>query len=279
MASADEILAIITTAIYVLFLGQFGIRFARTRWWIYGAFSFFSCIRITGYSIRAYLESNSIKVGSSRWTSLFLGDTILLSIGVIFILVVLAGFYQSLIPKLRYHYGNQGKGIFEIWMVERTRLFLMPIIILVLVGVGISTPDNSPSHINAGLILRKISILALLAISLLFLHAAWDYGRRYKNHAFPFKLCMLVSALFSASLIYKIIATFVLSIAPVVWAIYVFGPLLEILAILVLCIDLQTPFMGRKEDEIVIEKDSEQSSQESTEESVDKSDTHQLSSL
>ena len=257
MASADEILSIVAAVFYFVLLGQFAIRFARSFWWVYFFIALFCTIRVAAYIVRAFVDSNAIVVGSSQWISLYIAEVTLLSIGVIFILAILARLYHSVLPKLRHLHGNQEKGKFEATLVDRTRLLLLPIIACVIVGAVLATPGYTASQMNTGLILRKVSVLGLLAISLVFLYAAWNYRMRYPDYTRPFNVCLLVTALFVASLIYKIVATFNPTVQTTTWAFFVFSPLLELVALAVLSIDLQALFLGREQDMITKDEESE----------------------
>ncbi|KAG0361702.1 hypothetical protein BC939DRAFT_469634 [Gamsiella multidivaricata] len=249
MISADEILSIITAVFYLGLLIHFAIRFARSRWWIYFFIGLFCAIRIVAYVIRAYVESDAVTYGSSKWISLYITETTLLSIGVIFILLILARLYASILPKLR-HVAGHSRGKFEATLVLRTRLFLLPIIACVIAGAVLASPDYTESQQNTGLILRKVAVLGLMAVALIFLYAAWNYRQRYPENKRAFELCLVVTGLFVVSLIYKIVYTFRTSALTTTWAYFVFSPLLELAALVVLSVDLQMYFLGRKEDKL-----------------------------
>ncbi|KAI1308760.1 hypothetical protein EDD11_004169 [Mortierella claussenii] len=233
MASADEILSIVAAVLYVALFVQFVYRFARTRWWPYFFIALFCAIRIAAYI----------------YISLYITEVTLLSVGVIFILLILARLYRTILPKLRYH-ANHSRGKFEATLVDRTRLMLLPIIACVIAGAVLASPDYSESEQHTGLVLRKISIVALLVVGLVFMYAAWNYRQRYPENKRPFTLCLIVTTLFVASLVYKVVYTFQPSAQTSTWAFFLFSPLLELAALCVLCVDLQRHFLGRKEDEI-----------------------------
>ncbi|KAF8936300.1 hypothetical protein EDD21DRAFT_366983 [Dissophora ornata] len=256
MVSADEALSIVAAALYLILLGHFAIRFARSRWWIYFFIAFFCALRVVAYVLRAYVDSDAVEYYSNQWISLYITEVTLLSVGVVFILMVLARLYQSILPKLR-HQNSHPRGMFETTLVNRTRLFLLPIIACVIAGAVLATPDNSESLQNTGLTLRKVAVLGLLAVGLMFLYAAWNYRNRYPEGQKAFNITLTVTALFVVSLVYKIVYTFKTDVQTTVWAFFVFSPLLELAALCVLAGDLQTVFLGRKEDKIPKDEENE----------------------
>ena len=61
----------------------------------------------------------------------------------------------------------------------------------------------------------------------------------------------MVTVLFNVSLVYKVVFTFGdAAVQETLWAFYVFSPLLELAALVVLAADLQTIFLGHKHDRI-----------------------------
>ena len=256
MASADEILSIVAAALYLLLLGQFVVRFALSRWWTYLFIAFFCIIRVVAFVLRAYIDSDAVEYLSNQWISIYIAEVTLISAGVIFILLVLTHLYQSILPKLR-HQNGHSPNMFETTLVNHTRLIMMPIIILVIIGAVFSTPGHSESLQNTGLILRKVAVLSLLVVGLMFLYAACDFRNLYVENQKPFNTTLSVTTLFVVSLVYKITYTFSPDVENTTWAFFVFSPLLELVALYLLVGNLQTLFLGREEDNILKDEESE----------------------
>jgi hypothetical protein len=125
---------------------------------------------------------------------------------------------------------------------------LLPIIICVIVGAVLSSPGHTPNQMHIGNILSKVATVGLFLVGLIFLYAARNYHQRYPNNQYPFKICFIVSALFTAALIYKIVYIFEPKIQTSTWAFFVFSPLLELTALVVLSGDLQKHFLGYPSD-------------------------------
>ncbi|KAF9432063.1 hypothetical protein BGZ76_011306, partial [Entomortierella beljakovae] len=203
----------------------------------------------SAYSIRAYVDRlGQTEIWSPRFVSYYIAELSLVSIGVIFILLILAKLYQSILPKLRYVTGRS-RGNFEATLVDHTRLFLLPVIILVIIGGVYTSPDYS-EHFHTGEIMSRVAAVLLFGVSLVFLFAAWLFGLRYPENKRPFKICFAVTALFVVSMVYKIVCTFKPELQGTTWAFFVFSPLLEILALGTLTVDLQKHFLGRSEDKL-----------------------------
>ncbi|KAG0049312.1 hypothetical protein BGZ83_005882 [Gryganskiella cystojenkinii] len=251
MVSADLILASVSATLFGALFLQFAYRFSRSRWWIYFFCSFFCAIRIAGYGLRAFLASDaSPEYGTTTWINYYIAELVLMSIGVIFILLILARLYHSILPKLRYRGdGQEPRSLFERTLVDHTRVFLLPIIACVIAG-GVLTSDQDPQKQNISLILRKVSSFGLFAVGLLFMAAAVSFRRRYSDHPRPFTIAVAVSGLFLLSLIYKIVALFNAAALSSLAASYICSTLLELIALGFLCGDLQTYFLGHKADQI-----------------------------
>ncbi|KAF9923017.1 hypothetical protein FBU30_006873 [Linnemannia zychae] len=249
MASADYILSIVTAALYgVLFL-QFAYRFARSIWWIYFFCALLCAIRIAGFGLRAYVDSGSLVYGTSKWISYYITEVTLLNVGTIFVILILARLYHSILPKLRHHAGKIPRGIFEKTLIDHTRLFLLPLIALFIAGAVLASMNN-PKQVEISLTLRKIASVGLLVFGLIFLYNSWMYRQRYPDYRQAFTICFVLTVLFNVSLVYKLIATFVIDVQNSIWAFFVFSPLLELAALVILAVDLQTIFMGHKKDKI-----------------------------
>ncbi|KAG0003188.1 hypothetical protein BGZ80_011340 [Entomortierella chlamydospora] len=254
MANADEILSIIAAVLYFILLGHFAIRFARSIWWIYFFLAFFCTIRVAAYIMRAYVGTMVVThANENTYIALLIADTTLLSIGVIFILLILARLYHSILPKLRHSAGHT-RGKFEATLVDRTRLVLLPIIVCFIVGAVFASPGYTAEQAHIGDILRKVAAIGLLIVGFIFLYAAWNYRQRYPENQHPFHICLAITALFVVTMIYKIVYTFNTGAQTATWAFFVFSPLIELIALAILSIDIQTHFLGRPEDKIDIEK-------------------------
>ncbi|KAF9350222.1 hypothetical protein BGX26_011565 [Mortierella sp. AD094] len=254
MASADEILCIVAAVLYFVLLGHFAIRFARSIWWIYFFLAFFCTLRVAAYAIRAYVDTMDVDDANlNTFISLYITETTLLSIGVIFILLILARLYHSILPKLR-HAAGHSRGKFEATLVDRTRLILLPIIACVIGGAVLASPGYTASQMSIGLTLRKIAVIGLLIVSFIFLYAAWNYRQRYPENKHPFHICLIITSLFVVTMIYKTVYTFNTSVQTTTWAFFLFSPLIELIALGVLATDIQTHFLGHPEDKIDLEE-------------------------
>ncbi|KAG0038582.1 hypothetical protein BGZ82_011548 [Podila clonocystis] len=257
MATTDEILSIVTAALFAALLVQFAIRFARSHWWIYAFIIFFCAIRIVAYILRAYVAvmneglalGKTIKNDYPNYVSILITEMVFISIGAIFIILLMARLYHSILPKLRHHAGDL-RGRFEATLVDHTRLFMLPVIACIIVGAVFSSPDYSADQQRIGLICRKVGSLGLFLFALVFLAAAEIYRRRYPEAKRAFGICVVVTGLFVVSLIYKIVATFYAPALTNLALYYIFSPLVELIALCFLCVDLQLHFMGRPEDKV-----------------------------
>ncbi|KAF9901884.1 hypothetical protein EC991_005586 [Linnemannia zychae] len=249
MASADEILSIISAALYGILFLQFAFRFARSIWWIYFFCSLLCAIRLAAFSLRAYVDVGSLVVGSSKWEAYYITEVTLLNVGAIFVILILARLYHSILPKVRHHGGNLPRGKFERTLVDHTRLFLLPIIGLIIAG-GVLSSMSDPKQVSLSLTLRKIAVIGLLVFGLVFLYSSWVYRQKFLEYRRAFTICFVVTVLFNISLVYKVVFTFDAAVQEVVWAFYVFSPLLELAALVVLAVDLQTIFLGHAKDKI-----------------------------
>ncbi|KAF9126369.1 hypothetical protein BGW39_006674 [Mortierella sp. 14UC] len=249
MASTNEILSIITAALYGILFLQFTYRFARSIWWIYFFCSLLCAIRITAFGLRAYVDAGSVVVGSQKWYAYYITEVTLLNVGAIFVILILARLYHSILPKIRHHAGNLTRGKFERTLVDHTRLFLLPIIGLIIAG-GVLSSMSDPKQVALSLTLRKIAVISLLLFGLVFLYSSWIYRQKFPEYRQAFTVCFVVTVLFNISLVYKVVFTFDAAVQEVVWAFYVFSPLLEVAALVVLAVDLQTIFLGHATDKI-----------------------------
>ncbi|KAG0198562.1 hypothetical protein BGX28_007985 [Mortierella sp. GBA30] len=244
MASLDEILSIVTAVLFGLALLQFGFRYSKTGWGIYRFILLFTLIRIAAYSIRAYMDSGAITPADSSFMGLYIAELILLSIGIVFIMKLLARLYGSILPKLRMQ-TSSGPDLFERCLVERTRFFLLPIIIPIIVGAVYSTPQNSASDQELGLLLRKVGVCLLMALGIWYWFAAFTYRNRYPGNRYAFSIALLVMTVFDAALIYKLVGTFYADVLNYKVAYFVCQPLLELIGLCILSVDLQAYFLGQ----------------------------------
>ncbi|GJJ72828.1 hypothetical protein EMPS_05186 [Entomortierella parvispora] len=244
MASVDEILSIVAGVLFLALLGLFTIRFVKSHWAPYAYLMFFCLLRVVGYGLRAYVDTLN-QVDNTNWVPYYIADTVLLSIGVIFILLLLAKLYHSILPKLRAETGEE-RGRFERTLVDRTRLFLLPIVICVVIGASYASPTNSISQQNTGLVLRKVGVCLLAIFGVVYLISALTYRKRYPANQRAFTIALVVTILFDISLVYKIVYTFDAVAATKTAAYFILGPFLELIALGVLSVDLQSHFLGYK---------------------------------
>ncbi|KAK3847859.1 MAG: hypothetical protein J3R72DRAFT_430957 [Linnemannia gamsii] len=249
MASTDEILSVITAILYGILFLQFIYRFARSIWWIYFFCALLCAIRIAAFGLRAYVDAGSLIFGSQKWYAYYITEVTLLNVGAIFVILILARLYHSILPKIRHHTGGLPRGKFERTLVDHTRLFLLPIIGLIIAG-GVLSSMTDPDQVALSLTLRKIAVILLLVFGLVFLYSSWIYRQKFPSYRRAFTICLIVTILFNISLVYKVVFTFDIKVQETVWAFYVFSPLLEIVALGVLAVDLQTVFLGHKKDKI-----------------------------
>lgn len=182
---------------------------------------------------------------NTDWVPYYIAETVFLSIGVVFILFVLSRLYQTILPKLRAE-TSEAQGRFERTLIDHTRLFLMPVVICIVVGASFASPSNSISQQNTGLIFRKVGVCLLAAIGAVFLVSALTYRKRYPAHQRAFTIALAVTILFDISLIYKIVYTFDAVAATKTVAYFILTPLLELVALTILSVDLQSYFLGHK---------------------------------
>ncbi|KAF9127207.1 hypothetical protein BGX30_014885 [Mortierella sp. GBA39] len=250
MASTDEILSIITTALYGILFLQFTYRFARSIWWIYFFCSLVCAIRIAAFGLRAYVDVGSLIVGSSKWLSYYITEVSLLNVGAVFIILILARLYHSILPKIRHQAGGLPRGLFERTLVDHTRLFLLPIIGLIIAS-GVLSSMTDPDQVELSFTLRKVAVIGLMVFGLIFLYCSWVYRSKFPEYRRPFTICLVVTVLFNVSLVYKVVFAFGdADVQDTLWAFYVFSPLLELVVLVVLAVDLQTIFLGHKHDKI-----------------------------
>lgn len=257
MASTDEILSIITAVLFAVLFVQFANRFANSRWRVYAFILFFCAIRIVAYILRAYIAvmneglsmGKTIKLDYPNYVSILITEMVFVSIGAIFILLLMTRLYHCLLPKLRHHAGHP-RGRFEATLVDHTRLFMLPVIACIIVGAVFASPDYSADQQQIGLICRKVGTVGLFLFALVYLGAAETYRRRYPEAKRAFSICVVVTGLFVVSLIYKIVATFYAPALTNLAVYYIFSPLVELIALCFLCVDLQLHFMGRPEDKV-----------------------------
>ncbi|GJJ78893.1 hypothetical protein EMPS_11252 [Entomortierella parvispora] len=249
--SADLILSSISAALFGALFLQFAFRFARSRWWIYFFCALFTTIRIAGYGLRAFMASDSAPVyPTTAWINYYIAETTLMSVGAIFILLILARLYQCILPKLRYRDDQEARTLFEKTLVDHTRVFLLPVIGCIIAGAVLASYTEDAKMMNTSLILRKVSMFGLFAVSLIFLAAAISYRRRYTEQSRAFTICVATTTFFVLSMIYKIVSTFNESALNSLPAFYLCSTLLELIALAALCGDLQTYFLGQKKDEL-----------------------------
>ncbi|KAF9344255.1 hypothetical protein BGX26_004609 [Mortierella sp. AD094] len=243
MVSADEVLSIVACVLYCVMLAVFGLRFMKSGWGVYSYIMIFVVIRIVAYGIRAYMDSGAIDPSNSSYVNLVITELVLLSIGVVFIMKLIVRLYDFILPKLRTQY-SQGPDLFERCLVERTRFFLLPLIILVVVGAVLSTPGHSASDMDLGVALRKVGVSLLMLLGLWYLYATFTYRNRYPGNRQAFTIALTAIGLFDISLAYKVVYTFYPAAQNTTAVYFILSPLLELIALCVLSVDLQSYFMG-----------------------------------
>ncbi|KAF9198124.1 hypothetical protein BGZ49_001166 [Haplosporangium sp. Z 27] len=249
MVSADEILSIIVCVLFLAALAAFGLRYMRSNWAVYYFIMTFIVIRIGAYGLRAYLDSGAITPADSSYENLYIAELVLVSIGVVFIMKLIVRLYESILPKLRAQ-ESQAPDLFEQCLVERTRFFIMPLVILVIAGAVLST-DDSESQRSLGLALRKVGVCLMMLLGLWYLQATYAYRQRYPANRKAFNVAFTAIALFDVTIVYKIIYTFYPAAQTATAAYFIFSPLLELIALGVLSVDLQAYFLGRPFDDDV----------------------------
>ncbi|KAG0271440.1 hypothetical protein BGZ95_000749 [Linnemannia exigua] len=227
---------------------QFTFRYIRSSLWsIYAYIMVFTLMRIAAFGIRAYLDSNPTTLSVSTYTDLVIAELILLSVGIVFIMKLLAQLFGCLLPKLRAQEEglNREPDAFERIVIARTKLILLPLIILVILGAVYSTPNRTPSEQDTGLLLRKVGICLLALLGFWYLFAAFTYRQRYYSNARQaFTIALTVTALFQVSLIYKVVYTFYADAQKSTVVYFLLVPVLEVVALGFFCVDLQALFRG-----------------------------------
>ncbi|CAO3563158.1 unnamed protein product [Mortierella alpina] len=247
MASADEILSIITAILFFLLLCQFLIRYVRSRWRIYLLTVIFCLIRVAGYSIRASGDSDAVQKDSSLWVSLYISEAVLLAVGMAYILVLLAQLYRSILPKVRIPSMaglERHPDLFERTLVNHIRLILLPILICTITGSILNTRRSSPENRRIGAIVHQIGVCLLAICGAIFLVQAVVYARRYWTHKRSFRQLLIVTTLMEISLIYKVVCSFVDTALKKTAVFFVFSPLMEFVALCLLSVDLQAYFLA-----------------------------------
>ncbi|KAG0048510.1 hypothetical protein BGZ83_006549 [Gryganskiella cystojenkinii] len=254
MANADEILSIVILICFAALLAQFVFRYLRSGWGLYIYISVLCVIRVVAYGIKAYIDGGAIDRATDPKTyrDLEIVELICISIGSIFYFKLIARLYESILPKLRAQ-TQEGPDLFERTMVQQNKLFLLPLVILAIVGAVISTPDHTESQQNTGGTLHKISISLLMLIGIWYLYQGHLYRQRYSASRRAFTIAMTATAIFDLSLIYKLIYTFWPAAMTFTAVYFLFSPLLELTALTVLSVDLQAYFLGQ----ITVEEDTE----------------------
>ncbi|KAF8984677.1 hypothetical protein BGZ46_007278 [Entomortierella lignicola] len=242
MMSVDEILSIVTCVLFLAALAAFGLRYMRSNWAVYYFIMTFIVIRIGAYGLRAYLDSGAITPADSSYENIYIAELVLVSIGVVFIMKLIVRLYESILPKLRAQ-ESQAPDLFEQCLVERTRFFILPLVILIIAGVVLSTND-SESQRSLGLVLRKVGMCLMMLLGLWYLQATYAYGQRYPANRKAFNIAFTAIALFDVTIVYKIIYTFYPAAQTATAAYFIFSPLLELIALGVLSVDLQAYFLG-----------------------------------
>ncbi|KAF9169065.1 hypothetical protein BGX21_010905 [Mortierella sp. AD011] len=243
MVSVDEVLSIVTCVLFCVTLAGFGIRFMNSRWGVYSYIMIFIVLRIVGYGIRAYIDSGAIAPSNGSYVNLIITELVLLSIGVVFIMKLIARLYDFILPKLRSQY-SQEPDLFERCMVERTRFFLLPLTVLVIVGAVKSTPGHSASEMDLGLALRKVGVCLFILLGAWYFYSTFVYRNRYPANSRAFTIALAAIGLFDISIVYKVVYTFYPAAQNATAVYFILSPLLELIVLGVLSVDLQSYFLG-----------------------------------
>jgi len=246
MVTLDETLSAVAAVCFVLLFVQFLFRLMGSGFGVYRYILFFCLIRIGNYGIRTYMETSAAaNLDTTTLTDLTIAELVLSSIGSVFVMKLFSRLYESLLPQLRAQ-RQEGPDLFERCMVQQPKFFLLPLVIMVVIGAVDSTPGHSESEMNLGLILRKVGISLMVFLGLWYLVAATTYRSRYSKTSsrYAFSIAMVATFVFDAALVYKCVYVFVPSLKTTTWVYFTFSPLLEILGLLVLCQDLKRHFLG-----------------------------------
>ncbi|KAG0308276.1 hypothetical protein BGZ98_008447 [Dissophora globulifera] len=254
MVATQELLCILSVVGYFIPLCGFLVRYARSRWPVYLLFGFFCILRIVAYILGAYYNSPAVVFGSLRYINLFIADVTLVSVGAIHMLICIGQLYHSIVPKIFQHH-NHTMTAFETFAFVHIRIPFFPFAGCLIAGTILANPTYSLVLQERGVILRKFAILMLLAISLLFLYISTAYHFRYPEHKAAFATTGTATFFLTLAVIYKVITTFDVSTSESVWAAYVFAPLVEVIALAIFSVDLQTLFLGHTKDQVITDEE------------------------
>ncbi|GJJ72829.1 hypothetical protein EMPS_05187 [Entomortierella parvispora] len=242
MVNADQILSIVAVVCFAVLLVQFALRYRRSGWGLYMYIAIFCVIRVVAYGIRAYIDG-SPDINTTTLTNLTIAELICISIGAIFAFKLIARLYESILPKLRAQ-SQVGPDLFERTMVQQNKLFLLPLVILVILGAVDSTPGHTESQMSLGLTLRRVGVSLLMIIGIWYLYQGYVYRQRYSANGRAFTIALLTILIFDLSLVYKVIYSFWPQAETVTIVYFVLSPLLELIALAILSVDLQAYFLG-----------------------------------
>lgn len=250
MMALQEFLCIISVLGYFIPLCGFLVRYARSRWPTYLLFGFFCVLRIVCYALGAYYNSPAVVYPSIRYIQLYIAKITLNAIGAVVMMISIGALYKSIIPKIHHHH-NHLQSSFEKFAFHHIRIPFVPFAGCLIAGCIFANPTYSLETQNSGLILRKLSIVLLLALNTLFMYISATHSYRYPIHKSAFTIAFSSTALFTVAVIYNVVITYDASTSVYVWPAYVFGPLVEVMSLAVLSVDLQTYFLGHKMDAIL----------------------------
>ncbi|KAF9215173.1 hypothetical protein CPC16_011127 [Podila verticillata] len=250
MMDTQELLCIISVIGYFIPLCGFLVRYTSSRWSTYLFFAFFCVLRIVCYALGAYYNSPAVVYPSIRYIQLYIAKITLNAIGAVVMMISIGELYKSIIPKIHHHH-NHVQSAFERFAFHHIRIPFLPFAGCLIAGCIFANPTYSLEAQNSGLILRKLSIVLLLALNTLFMYISATHSYRYPIHKSAFAVTFTSTAFFTLAVIYNVVITYNASASIYVWPAYVFGPLVEVMSLAILSVDLQTYFLGRERDTIL----------------------------
>ncbi|GJJ77565.1 hypothetical protein EMPS_09924 [Entomortierella parvispora] len=250
MMATAELLSILSVIAYFIPLCGFMVRYARSLWSTYLYFAAFCVLRIACYSVSAYYTSPAVEYPSIRYLHFYIAKITLNTIGAITMMIAIGELYKSIMPKIHHHH-NHLRTNFEKFAFHHIRVPFIPFAACFIAGCILASPTYSPAKQHNGDILRKFSIVVLLAINTLFMYIASTHSYKYPAHRNAFVINFTSTAFFTVAVIYNIVITYNVSTGDYVWPAFAFAVVPELCSLAILSADLQTYFLGHKSDEIM----------------------------
>jgi len=246
--ATQELLCIISAVAYFLPFCGFMARYARSRWATYLVLAFFCVLRIICYSLGAYYSSPAMEYPSIKYVHYYVAKITFNAIGTVIMMIGYGELYKSIVPKI-YQQHHHIETAFEKFAFHYIKLPFFPFAGCLIAGCIMANPLYSLEKQHNGVILRKVSILLLLALNSLFIYISAIHARRYPAHKHAFLIAFSSTFVFTIAVIYNVVITYNVSTSVAVWPAYVFAPLPEVLSLAILSVDLQTYFLGRNKVE------------------------------